>query len=97
MHSKIVQKYIEEPYLLKLNNANLNKQELRKFDIRLWVLVTSYDPLIVYSFSDYYLRICGSEYSLDDIDDKFRHLSNYTIQKNNQRIENKEEDLAMRR
>ncbi len=63
---------------------------MRKFDIRQWVLVTSFEPLIIYSFSDYYLRICGSEYNLDDIQDSYKHLSNYTIQKNNQKTPNKD-------
>ena len=56
---------------------------LRKFDIRQWVLVTSFDPLVIYSFSDFYLRICGSDFNLDDISDSYKHLSNYTIQKTN--------------
>ena len=58
--AKIVQKYIEKPLLLNINN------EVRKFDIRQWVLVTSYDPLEIYIFEDFYLRICGSKYDLND-------------------------------
>jgi len=73
---KIVQKYIENPYLLKIKrepNAfgpdksprpSQNCYSLRKFDIRQWVLVTSVEPLVIYSFSDFYLRICGSDFSL---------------------------------
>lgn len=78
VQSKIVQKYIERPFLLKFTTIN-NQIELRKFDIRQWVLVTSYDPLQIYVFSDFYLRICGSEFSLEDISDKFKHLSNYSV------------------
>lgn len=59
------------------------KTEKRKFDIRQWVLVTSFEPLVLYFFSSCYLRICGSEYGLDDLQDPFKHLSNYSIQKNN--------------
>eukprot|EP00347_Sterkiella_histriomuscorum_P023613 403333992 len=96
VQSKVIQKYIEKPCLLELQNSqDPTKTELRKFDIRIWVLVTSFDPLQIYVFSDYYLRICGSEFSLDDIQDNYKHLSNYTIQKNNQRVENKDEDLTM--
>jgi tubulin monoglycylase TTLL3/8 len=43
--SKIVQKYIEKPFLLNQ----------KKFDIRQWVLVTSWEPLDVYVFSGAYL------------------------------------------
>ena len=59
--SKIVQKYIETPLLLTHFN------EPRKFDIRIWVLVTSFDPLKIYVFSDFYLRICGTKYDINDI------------------------------
>jgi len=41
---KIVQKYIERPLLLKSLNPR-NASDLRKFDIRQWVLVTSIEPL----------------------------------------------------
>jgi tubulin monoglycylase TTLL3/8 len=40
-----VQKYIEKPFLLNQ----------KKFDIRQWVLVTSWEPLDVYVFSGAYL------------------------------------------
>ena len=87
--SKIVQKYIEKPMLL--NHFN----EIRKFDIRQWVLITSFDPLQIYIFSEFYLRICGSKYELDDIQDCFKHLTNFSIQKHNQKVSNKDEDLVM--
>jgi hypothetical protein len=71
--SKIVQKYIEKPLLLNHHN------EIRKFDIRQWVLVTSFEPLQIYMFSDFYLRICGSKYELSDIQDSYKHLTNFSI------------------
>lgn len=88
---RIIQKYVELPYLLKLGKS----KEKRKFDIRQWVLVTSYEPLTVYVFSSAYLRLCGSEFSLEDIEDKFRHISNYTVQKKNKRVENRKTDLSL--
>lgn len=101
---KIVQKYIERPFLLKIRkdqapeNPQLSKSprnlqySLRKFDIRQWVMVTSIEPLIIFTFSDFYLRICGSEFNLDDINDSYKHLSNYTIQK---KAASSQDDLAM--
>lgn len=75
---KIVQKYIERPLLLKnIDGA----KDLRKFDIRQWVLLTSIEPLHVYVYKKAYLRICGSHYDIDQFDDPIRHLSNYSIQK----------------
>lgn len=76
----MVQKYIERPLLLK----NLNPRaasDLRKFDIRQWVLVASVEPLQVYVYKKAYLRICGSHYNIKQHDDPIRHLSNYSIQK----------------
>jgi len=67
--SKIVQKYIERPLLLKG----------RKFDIRQWVLVTAWEPLEAFVFSSAYLKLCGSQFSLQDIQDNMKHLSNFSI------------------
>lgn len=87
--SKIVQKYIEKPLLLTHNG------DIRKFDIRQWVLVTSFDPLQIYMFSDFYLRICGSTYELSDIQDSYKHLTNFSIQKHNSKVANVKDDLVM--
>jgi hypothetical protein len=87
--SKIVQKYIEKPLLLT------HFDETRKFDIRQWVLVTSFDPLEIYIFSEFYVRICGSKYDLSDIQDSYKHLTNFSIQKHNSKVVNKAEDLVM--
>lgn len=53
--------------------------ESRKFDIRQWVLVSSFDPLKIYIFPEFYLRICGSKYDLSDIKDSYKHLTNFSI------------------
>lgn len=87
--SKIVQKYIEKPLLL--NHLN----EIRKFDIRQWVLVTSFEPLQIYIFSQFYVRLCGSKYDLTDIQDSYKHLTNFSIQKHNKGVSDKNEDLVM--
>lgn len=74
---KIVQKYIENPLLL-----NNRQWKNRKFDFRQWVLVMSWEPLDVYVFDACYLKICGSEFDLKAHDDILKHLSNYSLQKN---------------
>ena len=70
----IVQKYIERPLLVRNG---------RKFDIRQWVLVSNVDPLIVYGFSECYLRLSSKGYTLDsqDLLDATVHLTNHAIQK----------------
>ena len=70
----VVQKYIERPLLVRIN---------RKFDIRQWVLVTSVDPLVLYGFSECYLRLSGERFSLSshDLQKPSIHLCNHAIQK----------------
>lgn len=69
----VVQQYIERPLLLKN----------RKFDLRQWVLVTSLDPLLVYGFSECYVRLTSKEFTLDEdlLSDPLVHLCNHAIQK----------------
>jgi len=63
----IVQKYVEKPLLY--NN--------RKFDIRVWVLVT--DNCKIYYYKRGYLRTSSSEFTMDSTF-KFIHLTNNCLQ-----------------
>ncbi len=67
----IAQKYIENP-LIVLN---------RKFDIRQWVLVTSWNPLTVWIYGEMYVRFGAEDYNMDMIGNKFMHLTNNCITK----------------
>eukprot|EP00828_Plagiopyla_frontata_P038064 TRINITY_DN4994_c0_g1_i3.p1 TRINITY_DN4994_c0_g1~~TRINITY_DN4994_c0_g1_i3.p1 ORF type:complete len:255 (-),score=34.02 TRINITY_DN4994_c0_g1_i3:60-824(-) len=64
----ILQKYIEKPLLILQ----------RKFDIRMWVLLT-YD-LNILLFTEGYLRLSSENYDLQS-SDQFIHLTNNAIQK----------------
>jgi hypothetical protein len=68
----VVQKYIERPLLVRA---------WKKFDIRQWVLVTNVNPLIIYGFSECYLRLSGRPFSLEDSElvDVNVHLCNHTV------------------
>ena len=68
----IIQKYIEDPLLIKG----------RKFDIRVWVLINQ--NLDCYFFKEGYVRTSSSEYNTDAsaLDDDYIHLTNNAIQKN---------------
>lgn len=51
--------------------------------------------MVVYCYSSSYLRLCGSHFDLDDIQDLFKHLTNFSIQKGNAKVANVNEDLIM--
>jgi len=54
-----------------------------KFDLRIYVLVTSYDPLRIYIFEEGFARFSTEKFSLDPrhYGNKFVHLTNYSINK----------------
>jgi len=69
----IIQEYIDNPFLI--NGL--------KFDIRLYVLITSIDPLKIYIYEDGIVNFATVEYTNDTqhINNKFIHLTNYSINK----------------
>ncbi|XP_066582772.1 tubulin monoglutamylase TTLL4-like [Prorops nasuta] len=71
----VVQQYLSRPKLIRG----------AKFDLRLYVLVTSFNPLRVYLYPDGLVRFASVKY-VDDINylsDRFMHLTNYSINKTN--------------
>jgi tubulin polyglutamylase TTLL5 len=71
----VMQKYIKNPLLL---NGY-------KFDLRVYVLVTSVNPLEVFIYREGFGRFSTVPYTLDPNDkaNKFVHLTNYSINKYN--------------
>lgn len=71
----VIQEYICNPYLI----------EGLKFDLRVYVLVVSVQPLCFYVYNDGIVKFCSSKFSLDHstLDDSFRHLANYALNKHN--------------
>ena len=67
--------------------------QCRKFDIRLWVLVTDVNPLTVWLYKDCYLRFCAEDYSLEDIGNVYSHLSNNCIARQSEHFEAGENPL----
>ena len=67
----VVQRYIENPYLIGG----------KKFDIRVYVLVMSYNPLKVWLYRSGFARFSNTRFSLNSISDTFVHLTNVAIQK----------------
>lgn len=67
----LVQQYLSNPLLI--ND--------KKFDLRIYVLVTGVDPLRVYVYEEGLTRISTSNYSLKNLSNRFAHLTNYSINK----------------
>lgn len=69
----VVQKYVSNPYLIGG----------KKFDLRVYALVTSYSPLTVWVYRTGFTRFSASRYSSDpsDIVNTYVHLTNVAVQK----------------
>eukprot|EP00347_Sterkiella_histriomuscorum_P016826 403351706 len=73
----VLQKYISNPYLVFK----------RKFDFRVYCLLTYYEEtqtLRAYYYDEGYLRTSCKEFSLNNIDSKYVHLTNDAVQKSSQ-------------
>ena len=73
----ILQRYIKDPYLI---NG-------KKFDLRLYVLVTSYDPLTIFLFTEGLVRFSSCCYTLRNLSNRYSHLTNVAVN-----LQNKEND-----
>lgn len=73
----IAQEYISNPCLL-FNQS--------KFDLRVYVLVTSFNPLRIYIYEDGLVRFASEKYTSnqESLSDPFVHLTNYSINKTNE-------------
>ena len=73
----IVSRYIDNPLLL--NGL--------KFDLRVYVLVTSFEPLRIYVYNEGLARFASEPYHDPETtkNTKYAHLTNYSINKKNER------------
>ncbi len=60
----------------------------KKFDLRLYVLISSVEPFIAYLHDEGLARFCTEDYeppSKTNIKNPFIHLTNYSLNKENQK------------
>ncbi|XP_063611514.1 tubulin monoglutamylase TTLL4-like isoform X1 [Penaeus indicus] len=69
----VVQRYISRPYLI--NDT--------KFDMRIYVLVTSFHPLRIFLYQDGLVRFASVQYNSASasLSDRYMHLTNYSVNK----------------
>eukprot|EP00656_Telonema_subtile_P005203 TRINITY_DN12361_c0_g1_i3.p1 TRINITY_DN12361_c0_g1~~TRINITY_DN12361_c0_g1_i3.p1 ORF type:complete len:381 (-),score=64.92 TRINITY_DN12361_c0_g1_i3:213-1355(-) len=69
----VVSRYVDNPLLVGG----------KKFDLRIYALVTCYRPLTIYVNANGFARFCTVKYSNDtcDLDNQYIHLTNVAIQK----------------
>ncbi|KAE9524189.1 hypothetical protein AGLY_015434 [Aphis glycines] len=83
----VVQRYIDNPYLINET----------KFDLRLYILITSINPLRLYLYDNGLVRFASVKYSSDlsTICDRYMHLTNYSINRlSSQYTENEDADAC---
>lgn len=83
----LASKYISKPHLI--NDI--------KYDLRVYVLVLSFDPLKVYVYNDGLVRFATEKYTLDptDLKKRYIHLTNFSVNKKSENFvnnKNKEEE-----
>ena len=74
----LVSEYIANPHLI--NGF--------KYDLRIYVLVTSYDPLRIYMFKEGLTRFATYPYTtkIKDISKRFIHLTNFSVNKHSKKF-----------
>ncbi|XP_066503559.1 tubulin polyglutamylase TTLL7 isoform X2 [Hoplias malabaricus] len=79
----IVQEYLDKPFLM----------EGFKFDLRIYILVTSCDPLRIFLYNDGLVRMGTEKYHTpneSNLNQLYMHLTNYSVNKHNENFERDE-------
>ncbi|XP_037611797.1 tubulin polyglutamylase ttll6 isoform X1 [Sebastes umbrosus] len=85
----ICQVYISRPFII----------DGYKFDLRIYVLVTSCDPFSIFMFKEGLVRFCTTKYNEPthgNVEDVCMHLTNYSINKNSENFV-RDEDTGSKR
>ncbi|ESO02029.1 hypothetical protein HELRODRAFT_66362, partial [Helobdella robusta] len=87
---KFCQQYISKPFLI----------DGYKFDLRIYVLLTSCDPFRIFVYNEGLARFATIEYempSLNNYNNLFMHLTNYSINKSNEEFDRSNENGSKRK
>ncbi len=80
----VISRYIHNPLLINQ----------LKFDLRIYVALTSLDPLRIYVYNEGLARFCTEKYDAAAKDNRFSHLTNYSVNKRNEKfVSNTRADL----
>ena len=80
---KMSQKQNANPYLISKYISNPHLINNKKYDLRIYVLITSFSPLKVFLHENGLVRFATEDYKKGDYDNIFIHLTNYSINKLN--------------
>ena len=69
----LAQRYIDRPHLVGG----------KKYDLRIYCLVTSWSPLTAWLYRGAFARFCHHRFSTDDVDNTYVHVTNVAVQKTN--------------
>lgn len=69
-----------------------------KYDFRIYVLITSViSPMTIFLYDDGLVRLASEKYDhTKSFDDPFIHLTNYSLNKNNERFDDKKHKLRVK-
>jgi len=78
---------VTEPYVVSRYIANPLLVNNLKFDLRVYVLVSSYDPLRIYVYNEGLARFASEEYTpIGSKRNRFMHLTNYSVNKRSEKF-----------
>ena len=78
----LVSKYISNPHTINQ----------KKYDLRVYILITSYTPLKIYIYNNGLVRFATENYEKGNYNNIFIHLTNYSINKKNSKYKSNDND-----
>ena len=81
----IISRYLSSPHLI----------DKKKYDMRIYVLLTGFQPLRIYLYKEGIIRRAAEEYKLDikSLDNKYSHITNTAINQYNKNYKNPKNEL----